>query len=159
VWEPNQEDRSRSEYLKQRKFNAGRWKETQKANKRGWSNPETSHSRKSLPLLGGRDKEGKPWDESPGAGIAHRKLESCGLVRAHRRATEAAKDPTPAQRKRGNARSLPAALQVLGFTLARPTRKPADKSEGCWSLQGQVLSLETWKGKESSLEPDGPRNS
>lgn len=99
----------------------------------------------------------EPRGESPGAGIAHRKLEPCGLVRAHRRATAAAKDPTPAQRERENACSLPAALQVLGFTLARPTRKPADKSEG-WSLQGQVLSLESWKEKGSSLWSDGPRN-
>lgn len=134
-------------------------KATQKPNER--VKQSTSHSRKYLPLLGGRDKDERPWDQSPAPGIAHRKLESVRTGESSQRGRAAAKDPTPEQRKKKHALSLPAALQLLGLPLARPTWKAAENlslqgpQSGELEEKGQVVShmvLETWPSGDRSLK-------
>lgn len=74
-----------------------------KPNKGLWGNPETSHSRKLLPLPGWRDK-GRRWGyPSPGPGMAQRKPEpwqASGESCSQGREAAAARGATPVQRER-----------------------------------------------------------
>lgn len=142
-----------------------RWKKFR--SKGLWGNPETSHSRKWLPLLGWRDKRRRWGYPSPGPGMAQRKQEpwqASGESQSQGREAAAARNATPVWREREKHADFPF---LLLSTL--PPEPPVAQTQlgarwqGAWQPEPRgsgalnTEPAETGRGKE--LGSPAPRTS